>query len=249
MSATLLEVRGLTRRFGGVAALSGVGFRLSAGDVLGIIGPNGSGKTTLVNCVTGFVAPSAGRVLLDGRDVTALAPHRVARAGMVRTFQTPRPFARLPAWQNLVVALASPRTRRRRSHSDLDTAALDLLEELGFERDARHPRQTAGTLPAGYLKRLELGRCLAQGPAVILLDEIFSGLSAAEAASLVPLIERLRDRGIALIMVEHRLRELFRLADRILALAEGRVIAEGAAASVIEHPAVRRAYLGVEASA
>ena len=245
----LLEVEGLTRRFGGVEALAGVSFRVSPGDVLGIIGPNGSGKTTMINCVTGFVRPSAGRVLLRGRDVTAMAPHRIARAGMTRTFQTARPFASLPAYRNLVVALSSPRARRRHRHGDRDTMALDLLEELGFERDSRLPRQLAGTLAAGYLKRLELGRCLALEPEVILLDEIFSGLSAAETASLAALLERLRDRGIALIMVEHRLRELVRLAGRLLALAEGRIIAAGEPRSVIDHPAVRRAYLGLEESA
>ena len=193
-------------------------------------------------------------MLLRGRDVTALPPHRIAQAGVSRTFQAMRPFARLPAWRNLVVALSSPRARRSpgggqtngRRHRDRDTVALDLLEELGFERDSRHPYQLAGTLPAGYLKRLELGRCLALEPEVILLDEIFSGLSAAEAASLAPLIERLIDRGVTLIMVEHRLRELFRLAGRVLALEAGRVIAEGDPESVIEHPEVRRSYLGLE---
>ncbi len=244
----LLEVRGLARRFGGVEALAGVSFQVRPGDVVGLIGPNGSGKTTLINCVTGFVKPSAGRVVFRGRDVTGLAPHRIADLGLARTFQVMRPYAGLPALGNLVVALSSPRARRRGGggHGDRDTVALDLLEELGFERDSRIPRQLAGTLPTGYLKRLELGRCMALAPRLVLCDEIFSGLSLAEIASLVPLIGRLRDQGVTLVMVEHRLRELFSVADRVLALSQGRLIAAGEPRAVIEHPAVREAYLGFE---
>ncbi len=243
----LLAVDDLRRRFGGVEALAGVSFRIAPGEVVGVLGPNGSGKTTLVNCITGFVRPSAGRVRFRGRDITGMAPHRVADLGIARTFQTLRPFASLPAFQNLVVPLSSPRARRRGGgHGDRDTVAVDLLEELGFERDSRVPRQAAGTLPTGYLKRLELGRCLALAPEVILCDEIFSGLAKSEIESLVPLLETLRARGIALVMIEHRLRELFRLADRVIALAQGRLLAEGEPRAVIEDPAVRRAYLGSE---
>ena len=251
----ILEVRDLARRFGGVDALAGVSFSVSAGEVVGIIGPNGSGKTTLVNCVTGFVRPTRGRILFDGRDVTRLAPHRIADLGLARTFQVMRPFAGLPAYRNLVVPLSSPRVRRLGGwrgggrHGDRDAVALDLLEELGFERDSRVPRQLAGTLPTGYLKRLELARCLALRPRVILCDEIFSGLSLAEASSLVPLLENLAERGTTLVMIEHRLRELFRVANRVLALDEGRLIAEGDPESVLAHPAVRAAYLGSEEAA
>ena len=124
--------------------------------------------------------------------------------------------------------------------------ALDILEELGFERDSRVPRQLAGTLPTGYLKRLELARCLALRPELILCDEIFSGLSASEIGSLLPLIAALRDRGVTLVMIEHRLRELFSVATRVVALSQGRLIAEGQPHDVIEHPAVREAYLGYE---
>ncbi|MFQ5843869.1 MAG: ABC transporter ATP-binding protein, partial [Planctomycetota bacterium] len=172
----------------------------------------------------------------------------IADLGVTRTFQVMRPYARLRAYENLVVALSSPRARRLGGggRGDRDVVAVDLLEELGFERDSRVPRQGAGTLPAGYLKRLELGRCIALRPEVILCDEIFSGLALSEIASLVPLIERLRDRGIQIIMIEHRLRALFRVAGRVIALGRGRKIAEGDPRSVIDHPAVREAYLGPE---
>ncbi len=251
-SAPLLEVRDLSKRFGGVEALAGVAFEVFPGDVLGVIGPNGSGKTTLVNCLTGFVKPSAGRIVFRGHDVTGLAPHRIADLGLVRTFQIMRPYGSLPAAGNLVVALSAPRAQRLGGwqgggrHGDRGTVALDILEELGFERDSRVPRQLAGTLPTGYLKRLELGRCLALAPELILCDEIFSGLSASEIGSLLPLIGTLRDRGVTLVMVEHRLRELFSVANRVIALSQGRLIADGEPHAVIEHPAVREAYLGYE---
>jgi branched-chain amino acid transport system ATP-binding protein len=250
-SAPVLEIRDLSVRFGGVRALDGVNLKTERG-VLGIIGPNGSGKTTLVNCVTGFVRPTAGRVLFRGRDITRMPPHRIADLGVTRTFQVMRPHASLPAYKNLVVPLSSSRARRLGGwrgggrHGDRDAVAIDLLEDLGFERDSRVPHQAAGTLPTGYLKRLELGRCLALRPEVIICDEILSGLTLSEVASLVPLIERLRDQGITIIMIEHRLRELFRVAERVAALSQGTVIAVGEPRAVIDDPAVREAYLGPE---
>ncbi|MHC4854500.1 MAG: ATP-binding cassette domain-containing protein, partial [Planctomycetota bacterium] len=140
----VLRVEHLTRHFGGVRALQDVGVEAYAGEVVGIIGPNGSGKTTLINCVTGFVKPSAGKVLFRGRDITGMAPHRIADMGVARTFQIMRPYRSLPAFKNLVVALSSPRARRQGSgrHGDRDTVAVDILEDLGFERDSRVPFRT-----------------------------------------------------------------------------------------------------------
>jgi branched-chain amino acid transport system ATP-binding protein len=248
----VLEVRALSKQFGGLRALDGVSFRASAGEVLGIIGPNGSGKTTLINCIAGFVKPSGGRVLFHGREITGWPAHRIADEGITRTFQIMRPFSSLTAVQNLTIPLYSPRARRVGGwrgggrHGDRDTVSVDILEELGFERDSRIPHQAAGTLPTGYLKRLELGRCIALRPEVILCDEVFSGLSLSETASLAPLIGRLRDQGITLVMIEHRLRELFQLARRVIVLSEGRTIAEGDPDSVMSNPDVREAYLGRE---
>jgi ABC-type branched-subunit amino acid transport system ATPase component len=248
VSAPLLEVQGLTKRFGGLAALSAVTFAVRAGEVLGIIGPNGSGKTTLVNCLTGFVRPTAGRVRYGGRDITAWAPHRIARLGVARTFQMVRPFYHLPAYKNLVIPLCSPRLRRLAGGAwgDRDEVAVDLLEEVGFERDSAVPWKVASALPHGYLKRLELARCVALRPEVLVLDELFSGLSLAEVASLLPLIEKLRAEGKTILMVEHRLRELFRIAGRVLVLNFGEKIAEGAPEEVMATEAVRLAYLGGE---
>ncbi|MHB8764204.1 MAG: ABC transporter ATP-binding protein [Deferrisomatales bacterium] len=252
MSEPVIEVQGLKMHFGGVKAVEDVSFRVEPGDVLGIIGPNGSGKTTLINCITGFLKPTAGTVRFKGRDITGMKPHRVAQLGITRTFQIMRPYASLPAYKNLVIPLSSPRARTHGgwrgggSHGDRDTVAVDILEELGFERDSRVPYKLAGTLPTGYLKRLELARCIALAPEVIICDEVFSGLSAGEIASLVPLIEKLHEQGITILMIEHRLRELFRVANRVLALSYGEKITEGEPHAVIEHPKVREAYLGSE---
>lgn len=252
MSEPILEVRDLSMRFGGVRALDGVSFEIREGDVFGVIGPNGSGKTTLINCITGFLRPTAGRVWFKGREITGMEPHRIASIGITRTFQIMRPYYSLPAYKNLVIPLSAPRSKRLGGwrgggrHGDRDTVALDILEELGFERDSRVPFKAAGTLPTGYLKRLELGRCLALRPTIIICDEVFSGLSASEIASLSPLLENLHEQGITLVMIEHRLRELFRVANRVLALSYGQKIIEGDPDTVIEHAGVKEAYLGSE---
>lgn len=245
---TLLEVRGLRKSFGGVQAVYDVGFAVRAGEVLGIIGPNGSGKTTLVNLITGFVRPDAGEVLFKGRDITGAPAHRIANMGLARTFQVMRPYHTLPAYKNLIIPLNAPRVKRSRAGrlGDRDAVAIDILEEIGFERDARVPYKIAGSLPLGYLKRLELARCMALGPELIFCDEIFSGLSMSEITSLVPLLERLGMEGITLVMIEHRLRELFRLAGRVMVMQFGRKIAEGRPAEVMEDPEVKRAYMGRE---
>lgn len=248
--APILEIAGLSKSFGGVTALKDVSFDVRQGEILGIIGPNGSGKTTAINCITGFVEKTAGRVAYRGQDISREPPHRIADLGITRTFQIMRPFHSLPAYENLVIPLYSPRARRIGGwrgggrHGDRATVGIDVLEEIGFERDSRVPYKTAATLPTGYLKRLELARCLALRPEVILCDEIFSGLSMSEIASLLPLIERLRMDGITLIMIEHRLRELFRVADRVIVLDFGRTLMEGKPREVMADDRVRDAYFG-----
>lgn len=245
----ILQVRDLTKDFGGVRAVERVSFELKQGESLGIIGPNGSGKTTLVNLITGFVKPDSGEVRFKGNLITGMAPYSVARMGVARTFQMARPFYGLAAYKNLVVPLYSPRVRTLAGggYGDRETMALDLLEEVGFERDSSVPFKPASVLPHGYLKRLELARCLAIRPDLILLDELFSGLSLAEVASTVPIIEKLQTEGRSLILVEHRLRELFRIVDRVIVLNFGQKIAEGNPAQVMQSEDVKRAYLGTEA--
>ncbi|UCF82660.1 MAG: ABC transporter ATP-binding protein [Desulfobacteraceae bacterium] len=243
---SLLQADKISKSFGGVQAVQGVGFTLYEGEILGIIGPNGSGKTTLVNLVTGFVRPDSGEVFFKGRNITGLQPHKIANLGLTRTFQIMRPYHSLAAFKNLIIPLNSPRVRRTRSGKlgDRDGVAVDILEDIGFERDARVPYKTAGSLPLGYLKRLELGRCIALRPEVIICDEIFSGLSMSEITSMVPLLERLQMEGIAMIMIEHRLRELFRLTDRVMVMNFGQKIAEGIPEEVMENQKVKEAYLG-----
>ncbi|MBN2124406.1 MAG: ABC transporter ATP-binding protein, partial [Deltaproteobacteria bacterium] len=188
------------------------------------------------------------KVLFQSRQITGLPPHKIANLGLTRTFQIMRPYHSLSAFKNLIVPLNSPRVRRTAGGrlGDIDAVAIDILEEVGFERDARVPYKTAGTLPLGYLKRLELARCIAMGPEVIICDEIFSGLSMSEISSLIPLLERLQMEGISMIMIEHRLRELFRLADRVIVMNFGEKLAEGAPEEVMADESVKEAYFGTE---
>jgi ABC-type branched-subunit amino acid transport system ATPase component len=244
----ILEARDLTKDFGGLRALDRVSMDLRPGESLGIIGPNGSGKTTLVNLITGFTRPDHGIVRYQGRRITGMMPHRIAQLGLARTFQMARPFYRLPAYKNLIIPLFSRRVRRSAGgrYGDRDAVAIDLLEEVGFERDSFVPFKSTSVLPHGYLKRLELARCLALRPELIILDELFSGLSLAEVAGTVPIIEKLQTEGRSIIMIEHRLRELFRIVDRVVVLNFGRKIAEGTPGEVMDSEEVKKAYLGSE---
>lgn len=247
----ILKVANLTKDFGGIRAVSDVSFELAEGESLGIIGPNGSGKTTLVNLITGFVKPSSGRIIYRGRDITTTPPYRRVDFGIARTFQMVRPFYNLPAYKNLIIPLYSPRVKKLKGgrFGDRDEVAIHLLEDVGFERDSFVPDKVAGSLPHGYLKRLELARCLALQPDTIILDELFSGMSMSEVASILPLIESLKEEGKTLIMVEHRLRELFRVVDKVIVLNFGEKIAEGKPAEVMQLEEVKKAYIGSEAEA
>ena len=248
----ILSIKDVSKSFGGLKALLNVSFDVYQGEIYGIIGPNGSGKTTLINCITGFIRSDTGRVFFRDEEITRWPAHKIARVGIARTFQIMRPYYSLPAYKNLIIPLWSPRAKKLGGwrgggrHGDRDTVAIDILEEIGFERDSRVPYKLASTLPTGYQKRLELARCMALRPDVIFCDEVFSGLSMSEIAGMIPLIEKLRIEGVTLIMVEHRLRELFRVADRVMALNFGEKIAEGDYTDVIEDRRVREAYLGKE---
>jgi branched-chain amino acid transport system ATP-binding protein len=252
MGEPILEAREVTKAFGGILALNRVSFQVEEGEILGVIGPNGSGKTTLINCVTGFIRMTSGKVLFRGKEITRRPPHKIADMGVTRTFQIMRPYYSLPAYKNLVIPLFSPRAKRTGGWrgggklGDRDTVGIDILEEIGFERDSFVPYKMASTLPTGYLKRLELARCLALKPEIILCDEVFSGLSMSEIASMVPLIERLQMDGITLVMIEHRLRELFRVANRVMVLNFGEKLVEGTPDDVMADPKVKEAYFGSE---
>jgi len=248
----ILQVQEVTKTFGGILALNRVSFDVREGEILGIIGPNGSGKTTIVNCITGFVKMSSGKIFFRGKEITGKPAHKIADLGVTRTFQIMRPYYSLPAYKNLVIPLFSPRAKRTGGWrgggklGDRNTVGIDILEEIGFERDSFVPYKMASALPTGYLKRLELARCLALRPEIVLCDEVFSGLSMSEIASMVPLIERLQMDGITLIMIEHRLRELFRVADRVLVLNFGEKLFEGTPEEVMANEKVKKAYFGSE---
>lgn len=246
----ILAVNNVSKHFGGVTAVDNLSVDIYRGDVLGIIGPNGSGKTTLINLITGFVEKDGGKVYFKDKDISKWPPHKIADAGLVRTFQVMRPYGTVPAYKNIIPPLYSPRAKRtaKGKLGDRDSVAIDILEEVGFERDARVPFKLAGTLPLGYLKRLELCRCLALDPEIIICDEIFSGLSMAEIASMVPLIEKLQSEGITMIMVEHRLKELFQVANKVIVLNFGAKIAEGTPDDIFEDEKVKEAYFGGEES-
>jgi branched-chain amino acid transport system ATP-binding protein len=248
----ILQVTRVSKSFGGIQAVREVSFDVQQGEVFGIIGPNGSGKTTLINCITGFIKMDSGTVLYKGRDISNKPPNQIANLGLTRTFQIMRPYYSLPAYKNLIVPLFSPRARKMGGWrgggrlGDRGTVSIDILEEIGFERDSFVPYKLASSLPTGYLKRLELARCLSLRPDLILCDEVFSGLSMSEIASMVPLIEKLQMDGITLVMIEHRLRELFRVAGRVMVLNFGEKLTEGVPEVVMADERVKEAYLGSE---
>ena len=246
--APLLKVDQLNKRFGGVQAVDGVSFALKRGEFLGVIGPNGSGKTTLVNLITGFVKPNGGRVIYGGNNITGKMPYTIAGLGIARTFQMVRLFYNLPAYKNLIIPLCSRRVKKLRGgkYGEKDDAAIDLLDDLGFERDSFVPYKMAGSLPHGYLKRLDLARAMVLRPEVLILDELFSGMSMSEVASTLPMIEKFNEEGLTIIMIEHRLKELFRVVDRVMVLNFGQKIAEGTPQEVMQNDEVKKAYLGVD---
>jgi len=244
----ILKVENIGKHFGGVQAVLGVSFELRQGEFLGVIGPNGSGKTTLVNLITGFVKPDSGKVIYRGKDITGKMPYTIAGLGIARTFQMVRLFYNLPAFKNIIIPLCSPRVKKLRGgqYGERDETAVDLLDDMGFERDSFVPYKLAGSLPHGYLKRLDLTRALALRPELLILDEIFSGMSMSEVASTLPLIEKFNREGLSIIMIEHRLKELFRVVDRVMVLDFGQKIAEGSPQEVMNTEEVKKAYLGSE---
>jgi neutral amino acid transport system ATP-binding protein len=233
MSAQL-EVQGLVRTFDGVRAVDEATLDVQAGSITGLIGPNGAGKSTLFNCVSGFLRPQSGRVMLDGKRIDRRAPHRIARAGLVRTFQTPRTLARMTVLENVAVAAPRPRNAEARAAKLLE------LVRLGEHADA-----LAGTLSGGQRKLLDLVRALMVGPRVLLLDEPMAGVSPTLRVELLDHILAVRERdGVTLLIVEHDLDFVMRASDRVIVMNEGRVIAQGTPDQVRTDERVVDAYLG-----
>jgi branched-chain amino acid transport system ATP-binding protein len=237
----LLSVEGLTKRFGGLTAVDEVSFTVEPGDLVGIIGPNGAGKTTLFNLLTGFLRPERGTMVFKDAPITGLPPHRIADRGLVRTFQVARPFPHMTVLENAATACVSPRSRRLSGGRDPWPRAMEALAAVGLEGKAALP---VHTLPFGDLRRVEMARALATRPDALLLDEPFSGLSASEVAPLAALIEGLSQRGMTILIVEHKLRELMRLVKRVIVLHFGQILAQGAPEVVARMPGVIEAYLG-----
>ena len=253
---SVLAVEDLGIAFGGVKAVDGVAFAVSGGEVLSIIGPNGAGKTTLFNLVSGVYRASRGRVALLGDDVTGATPEALAARGLSRTFQNLQIFARMSAVENVMVGrhlrehtgiladlLGLPSVTRQNRATR--AAAMDRLEAVGLVADADRP---AGALPYGALKRLEIARALASEPKVLLLDEPAAGCNAVETQEIERLVRRIADMGVAVVLVEHDMKLVMRISDRVLVLDRGRPLAEGPPQVVRENPAVIEAYLGRHAA-
>ena len=237
----LCEAIGLSRRFGGNVALQDVTLRLEPATIVALIGPNGSGKTTLFNLLAGQLRPSAGTVRWRGRDITDWPPHRRCRAGINRTFQVARPFPDLTLRENVALGLLYGRPLEAVGRCDALARAQDVLGDIGLAAKAG---EAARDLSLGELKRLELAMAVATQPALLLIDEVLAGQSPTTAQEILAYLARLRAQGSAICLVEHRLQALLAVADRAVALHQGRVIAEGRPGAVTKSPVVLEAYLG-----
>ena len=236
----ILVLRGLTKSYGALKVTDNVSLAVEAGATLGILGPNGAGKTTLFNLISGDVHVDGGRVEFEGRDVTALPPHRRCRLGIGRTYQIPQPFAQMSVFENLVAAACFGGGQREH---DAWRTARDVLEQTGL---TRHANQRAGALTLLNRKRLELARALATRPKVLLLDEIAGGLTEHEARELVAELARIKAAGVTMVWIEHVVHALLAIADRLFVINFGQSLAEGEPQAVMSNPEVRRVYLGVE---
>jgi len=238
----LLELKQVSRAFGGLMAVKAVDLVVSEGEILGLIGPNGAGKTTLFNLITGTFRPTRGTILYDGRDITRLAPHARCKLGIARTFQLVRPFPNLTVLDNVAIGNVygrEPATSRRGA----ELAAYHTLEQLGL---ADRARVLARSLTLVDRKRLELARALATHPRLLLLDELLAGLNPSEVVVAMDLVRRIRDSGITIVMVEHLVKALFGVSDRVAVLSAGEKLSEGKPEVVALDPRVIDAYLGTD---
>ncbi|MBT3553237.1 MAG: ABC transporter ATP-binding protein [Rhodospirillaceae bacterium] len=240
MSERILEVTGLTKRFGGFVALDKVSLHLDEGERLGLIGPNGSGKTTMINCISGALINDEGRVQFKGADITGLKAHKRAQLGIARSFQVPKPFGSMTVLENLCIPLEFA-ARGRTDPGAVEDQAMEILKMIGFEDRAR---ENSAGLTQVDMRKLELARALAAKPALLVSDEAMAGLSASEVDDILEILFKLNATGVAVIMIEHIMRAVMRYSQRIIVLDAGQKIAEGTPDEVIHDPQVERAYLG-----
>jgi branched-chain amino acid transport system ATP-binding protein len=233
----ILEIKHVSKFFGGLAANSDISFAVNAGTITGLIGPNGAGKTTLFNCITGFYPPSRGEILFDGRRMNGLLPDRVCKLGMARTWQKVRPLAKLSVVDNVMVG-ALCRTNSLKTARDM---AMEQVKVVHLERQAG---AKAGSLPIGERKKLEIARVLATRPKLLLLDEVMGGLNPAESEEIIRLILDIKKLGITQIVIEHNMKAIMRISEWIVVLNSGEKLAEGMSEEIVANEAVIRAYLG-----
>lgn len=235
----VLEGRGLTKAFGGLQAVKDLSFELRDGEILGIIGPNGAGKTTLFNLLTGFYRPDAGRVFFKGQNITGLRPHQICKRGLARTFQITQPFANLTVLENVKIGAYS----RLPSSGEATQEALRILGTVGlYERRD----ELASALSVGHRKNLELAKALATRPELILLDEVVAGLNPKEGDDMIAYIKGIREQGITVLLIEHVMKAIMSLCNRIIVIHYGERIAEGVPEEISKNSRVIEAYLGEE---
>jgi branched-chain amino acid transport system ATP-binding protein len=242
MADALLEVRGVTKSFGGFIALDGVDFMVRSGERVGLIGPNGSGKSTLVNCITGTLRNEQGSIRFDGQDICGFSAHRRIRLGLARSFQIPKPFASMSVLDNLRVPLLyAARKHEKLPHNRIVEEAMRILGQVGLAGKAQ---AMSGGLTQVDMRKLELARAMAAKPKLLISDEAMAGLSASEVDDILVLLSGLKEQGVAVIMIEHVMRAVMKFSERIAVLVAGRKIADGAPQAVVGNAEVVKAYLG-----
>ncbi len=240
MSQPLLDIQGMTKKFGGFTALDKVSLHVGEGERLGLIGPNGSGKTTMINCISGSLFNDAGKVIFQGRDITALKPHQRTHLGIARSFQIPKPFTSMTVMENLCIPLEYA-TKDRSTMARRREEAMEILELIGLADKANHH---SGGLTQIDMRKLELARAMAAKPDLLISDEAMAGLSGAEVDEILERLFALNERGVGIIMIEHVMRAVMRFSQRVIVLDAGNKIAEGTPEEVVRNPLVEKAYLG-----